>query len=308
MALERPRERLERCGTGGARRRGAGRAAASDGRAGRRRGAGARICWLRLAALAGLRRGVGGGVRAPVATESGRRRPPVSRGGRAGPSARSECARARASEPRSRGPPRSSGTSRRASAMSLRESFHALLLDGRHRLIAIEPSRSGTLTASLVHPREVFRGGDSGGGGRASSWFTTTRAAIRRRAEEDHDVTDRLAAAGRAARHPRRRPRDRRLRRASTASGRRVLGSTGLRADPSADCDVKGRRMIWTMKSSPVPSQARARRDRAATHVAVGEARGGRWPESAWNGGRGPKAPRRGSRDPMARITLDRCA
>ena len=38
-----------------------------------------------------------------------------------------------------------------------RESFHVLLLDGRHRLIAEREVSVGTLTASLVHPREVFR-------------------------------------------------------------------------------------------------------------------------------------------------------
>lgn len=38
-----------------------------------------------------------------------------------------------------------------------RESFHVLLLDGRHRLLSVEEVSVGTLTASLVHPREVFR-------------------------------------------------------------------------------------------------------------------------------------------------------
>lgn len=38
-----------------------------------------------------------------------------------------------------------------------RESFHVLLLDGRHRLMDEEVVSVGTLTASLVHPREVFR-------------------------------------------------------------------------------------------------------------------------------------------------------
>jgi DNA repair protein RadC len=38
-----------------------------------------------------------------------------------------------------------------------RESFHVLLLDGRHRLIGEAEVSVGTLTASLVHPREVFR-------------------------------------------------------------------------------------------------------------------------------------------------------
>lgn len=76
-----------------------------------------------------------------------------------------------------------------------RESFHVLLLDGRHRLMTEDVVSVGTLTASLVHPREVFR------------------AAIREAAAavllvhnhpsgdpspsaEDREVTDRLRAAG----------------------------------------------------------------------------------------------------------------
>ena len=37
------------------------------------------------------------------------------------------------------------------------ERFLVLLLDGRHRLLRHELVSQGTLTASLVHPREVFR-------------------------------------------------------------------------------------------------------------------------------------------------------
>ncbi len=37
-----------------------------------------------------------------------------------------------------------------------RETFHALLLDGKHRLRRREQVSQGTLTSSLVHPREVF--------------------------------------------------------------------------------------------------------------------------------------------------------
>jgi DNA repair protein RadC len=37
------------------------------------------------------------------------------------------------------------------------ESFFALLLDGKHRLRRTVAVSSGTLTTSLVHPREVFR-------------------------------------------------------------------------------------------------------------------------------------------------------
>lgn len=38
------------------------------------------------------------------------------------------------------------------------ETFWSLLLDGKQRLRRLVPVSSGTLTASLVHPREVFRG------------------------------------------------------------------------------------------------------------------------------------------------------
>jgi DNA repair protein RadC len=37
------------------------------------------------------------------------------------------------------------------------ETFHVLMLDGRHRLLSTAEVSVGTLTASLVHPREVFR-------------------------------------------------------------------------------------------------------------------------------------------------------
>jgi DNA repair protein RadC len=37
-----------------------------------------------------------------------------------------------------------------------RETFHALLLDGKHRLQGVRRISEGTLTSSLVHPREVF--------------------------------------------------------------------------------------------------------------------------------------------------------
>ncbi|MDP6540121.1 MAG: JAB domain-containing protein [Planctomycetota bacterium] len=37
------------------------------------------------------------------------------------------------------------------------ETFHVLLLDGKHRLRSVRRVSEGTLTTSLVHPREVFR-------------------------------------------------------------------------------------------------------------------------------------------------------
>lgn len=38
-----------------------------------------------------------------------------------------------------------------------REVFAVLLVDGKHRLLEVEQVSEGTLTTSLVHPREVFR-------------------------------------------------------------------------------------------------------------------------------------------------------
>jgi DNA repair protein RadC len=38
-----------------------------------------------------------------------------------------------------------------------REHFLSLLVDGRHKVIGLDDVSVGTLTASLVHPREVFK-------------------------------------------------------------------------------------------------------------------------------------------------------
>jgi len=38
-----------------------------------------------------------------------------------------------------------------------RECFFAIMLDQRHKILSIELVSMGSLTASLVHPREVFR-------------------------------------------------------------------------------------------------------------------------------------------------------
>ena len=39
-----------------------------------------------------------------------------------------------------------------------RERFLTLALDGRHRAIGLEEVSVGSMTASLIHPREVFKG------------------------------------------------------------------------------------------------------------------------------------------------------
>ncbi len=75
------------------------------------------------------------------------------------------------------------------------ERFVALLLDGRHRLLRHEVVSQGTLTASLVHPREVFR----------SALRESAAAMILVHnhpsgdptpSQEDRDVTARLGRAG----------------------------------------------------------------------------------------------------------------
>jgi len=75
------------------------------------------------------------------------------------------------------------------------ETFIALLLDGRHRVLREETVSQGTLTASLVHPREVFR-----------SALRESAAALilvhnhpsgdPTQSAEDREVTRRLARAG----------------------------------------------------------------------------------------------------------------
>ena len=61
-------------------------------------------------------------------------------------------------------PPRSIETAEEAAAVlrpvlleKKKEHFVALLLDSRHRLIRLSPVAVGSLSASLVHPRELFK-------------------------------------------------------------------------------------------------------------------------------------------------------
>lgn len=76
------------------------------------------------------------------------------------------------------------------------ESFHVLLLDARHRLMSIDEVSVGTLTASLVHPREVFR--------EAIRQAAAALLLVHHHpsgdpspSPEDRSVTERLSAAGR---------------------------------------------------------------------------------------------------------------
>lgn len=77
-----------------------------------------------------------------------------------------------------------------------RESFFVLLLDGRHRLIAEEEVSRGTLTSSLVHPREVFREAIRSAAG-ALVLVHNHPSGDPTPSAEDRSVTTRLAEAGR---------------------------------------------------------------------------------------------------------------
>jgi DNA repair protein RadC len=75
------------------------------------------------------------------------------------------------------------------------ERFLVLLLDGRHRLIREELVSRGTLTASLVHPREVFRPALRSGAA-AIILVHNHPSGDPTPSAEDREVTRRLARAG----------------------------------------------------------------------------------------------------------------
>jgi len=76
-----------------------------------------------------------------------------------------------------------------------REHFMVLLLDGRHRLMRECQVSQGTLTASLVHPREVFRPAVRAAAA-AIVLVHNHPSGDPTPSAEDLDVTDRLARAG----------------------------------------------------------------------------------------------------------------
>lgn len=78
---------------------------------------------------------------------------------------------------------------------SQRESFHVLLVDARHRLISTEEVSVGTLTASLVHPREVFRGAIRNAAA-ALVLVHNHPSGDPSPSAEDRSVTERLRSAG----------------------------------------------------------------------------------------------------------------
>jgi DNA repair protein RadC len=78
---------------------------------------------------------------------------------------------------------------------SRREHFMVLLLDGRHRVMSESQISQGTLTASLVHPREVFRPAVQAAAA-AIVLVHNHPSGDPTPSPEDLDVTRRLVAAG----------------------------------------------------------------------------------------------------------------
>jgi DNA repair protein RadC len=76
-----------------------------------------------------------------------------------------------------------------------RECFLILLLDGRQRILREELVSQGTLTASLVHPREVFRAAVRDAAA-AVILVHNHPSGDPTPSREDHEVTRRLARAG----------------------------------------------------------------------------------------------------------------
>jgi len=77
-----------------------------------------------------------------------------------------------------------------------REQFHVLLLDGKHRLRRVSRVSEGTLTTSLVHPREVFR--DAVRAAAAAVMVVHNHpSGDPEPSREDLEVTERLVKAGR---------------------------------------------------------------------------------------------------------------
>jgi DNA repair protein RadC len=78
---------------------------------------------------------------------------------------------------------------------AVHERFVVVLLDGRHRVLRHEVVSQGTLTASLVHPREVFRPALREGAA-ALVLVHNHPSGDPTPSREDREVTERLARAG----------------------------------------------------------------------------------------------------------------
>jgi DNA repair protein RadC len=78
---------------------------------------------------------------------------------------------------------------------AVQERFFVVLLDGRHRVVRHELVSQGTLTASLVHPREVFRPALREGAA-AVLLVHNHPSGDPTPSREDREITERLVRAG----------------------------------------------------------------------------------------------------------------
>ena len=76
-----------------------------------------------------------------------------------------------------------------------REHFMVLHLDARHRVVSLEVVSVGTLTSSLVHPREVFKGAMLANSAAVICAHNHPSGDVKP-SEEDRQVFDRLKEAG----------------------------------------------------------------------------------------------------------------
>lgn len=93
-------------------------------------------------------------------------------------------------------PEQAAAFARKVTHCDAREHFHALYLDGRHRVIAYSLLSLGTATASLIHPREVLQPAILVG---ACAFIALHNHPSNdpRPSSEDREITERLAQAGR---------------------------------------------------------------------------------------------------------------
>ena len=114
-----------------------------------------------------------------------------------------------------------------------REQFVVVLLNAKHRPIGTHVVSIGSLTASVVHPRETFKCAVAGN---AEAIFICHNhpSGSPEPSPEDIEITERLARMWRSSRHPPHRSRDHRRRQSLQ------LRHVGLLATPtSEDSEIK---------------------------------------------------------------------
>ncbi len=116
------------------------------------------------------------------------------------------------------------------------EHFWALALNTKNQLLKTIEVSVGSLNASIVHPRELFKDAVEAVPRRPLSWFTTIRAAIRRRRARTFNSRDGWSRPGGAGHRMLRSCRHRRRRCA------RQFAGAGTHVTPQGEVAVEHRR------------------------------------------------------------------